>query len=329
MNKKNITSINKPIVDLIVYNIPVFNEDLLVEKVIDILLEEINNYDTIDYIYIVDSKKKLKGVVSIKELLQSKKNVNLKEFTNKKLVSVNIHTEQEKVSIVALKNNLKEVPVVDIKNKFLGVVNHKSILQIMHDEGIDNMLKFGGVISLDNSFDDIFSMSIFKSIKHRLPWLIIGLIGGLFIASVINYFENVLLENLILVSFIPLIVYIASAVGTQMQSFIIRDLVLKPNLKIVKYFLKQTMVVFILGLIISCIMYIVTYFFYDNQRVSFVFFIAFIVAIMSSLFTGIVIPYLFKKLNLDPANASGPIATIIQDLMSVFIYFFIASLILL
>jgi magnesium transporter len=329
MNKKNITSIKKPIVDLIVYNIPIFNENLLVEKVINTLLEDINNYDTIDYIYIVDFKKKFKGVVSIKELLKSNKNTNLKEFTHRKLVSVNIHTEQEKVSIVALKHNLKEVPVVDIKNKFLGVINHKSILQIMHDEGIDNMLKFGGVISLDNSFDDIFSMSILKSIKHRLPWLIIGLVGGLFIASVVNYFETVLLENLILASFIPLIVYMASAVGAQMQSFIIRDLVLKPNLKIVKYFLKQTMVVFILGLIISCIMYIVTYLFYDDQRVSFVFFIAFIIAIMSSLFTGIVIPYVFKRLNLDPANASGPIATIIQDFMSVFIYFFVASLMLL
>lgn len=231
--------------------------------------------------------------------------------------------------MLALKNNLKEIPIIDKNDVLIGVVTYDNILQIMHNEGIDNILKFGGVVGYDNSFDDISNMSLLKSIKHRLPWLLVGLFGGLFIASIIGYFEEVLSQNLILASFIPLIVYMASAVGTQMQSFIIRDLALKPNLKIFNYFLKQIGVVFLLGLVISIVMFIFSYFLHNNILISFVFFIAFLIAIISSLITGIIIPYLFKKINSDPANASGPIATIVQDTLSVIIYFTVANLILL
>jgi magnesium transporter len=327
-NPTHSPSIKKPILDLIVTNIPSFNENTTIETVISTLLKNINTYETIDYIYITDNLKHLKGVISIKELLKLEKNKTLNEYTNRKIISARIHTEQERLSMLALKNNLKEIPIIDKEDRLLGVVTYDEILAIMHKEGVDNILKFGGVINSENLFDDISSMPIILSIKHRIPWLILGLIGGLLMAGIINRFEDVLSKNLILASFIPLIVYMSSAVGTQMQSFIIRDLALKPDLKLANYFLKQTTVVMLIGIIISTMIYVITYFTYKSPQLSVVFFIAFVCAITSSLFTGIIIPYLFKKANMDPANASGPIATIIQDTLSVIIYFTIASLIL-
>lgn len=330
MKKRNeIPTIKKPILNLIVSNIPIFETNMIVDNVINLLLKNINQYQTIDYIYIINQNKQLKGVISIKELLRQDRNTKLIEFTNRKVISARVHTEQEKLSMLALKHNLKEIPIIDKEDKLIGAVTYDDILEIMHKEGVDNILKFGGIIDSDNLFDNISTMTLFKSIKHRIPWLIIGLAGGILMAGIINSFEKVLIENIILASFIPLVVYMASAVGTQMQSFIIRDLALNPNLKILKYFLKQTTVVTTIALIISTIIGILTYITYKNYYISIVFFIAFTCTIISSLISGIIVPFLFKKANLDPANASGPIATIIQDTLSITIYFLVAYLILL
>jgi magnesium transporter len=232
------------------------------------------------------------------------------------------------VAYLALKHNIKSVPVVDKENVFLGIVPYDTILKTMHAEGIENVLRFGGVYN-HGSFDDIFSLPILVSLKHRLPWLILGLLGGIATAAIVGSFEEVLSKNIILAAFIPLIVYMADAVGTQMEAFIIRDLAINPELKLLKYLLRQGLIVVLIGVLVSAIMYGISLFLYHDPNVSFVLVTALFCAIISSLVTGLVIPYAFEKFNLDPANASGPVATIIQDLLSIVIYFAIASLILL
>ena len=188
-------------------------------------------------------------------------------------------------------------------------------------------MRFGGIY-YKGTFDNLTNLSILQSIKHRIPWLIIGLSGGLIAASIVKAFETTLSQNIILVAFIPLIVYMADAVGAQMQAFIIRDLAINRNLNFLKYITKQTGVVFIIGLIMSSALTGITYLIYGNGLISAVLGIALFIATISSMITGLVIPYLLSKIKFDPANASGPIATIIQDIISVLIYFLVATLLL-
>jgi len=131
-----------------------------------------------------------------------------------------------------------------------------------------------------------------------------------------------------LAAFIPLIVYMADAVGTQMEAFIIRDLALHPRIKFNKYLIKQVLIVATIGLLLSTVLFITSIILYQSMGIALTLSLALFLAIISSVVTGLLIPYLFEKTRLDPANASGPIATIVQDILSVTIYFLIASKIL-
>ena len=169
------------------------------------------------------------------------------------------------------------------------------------------------------------SLSVSTSLKHRLPWIIIGLIGGLLIARTIGAYEQTLEKNLTIAAFIPLMVYMSNAVGQQVSAFVIRDSALNDNLPFTKYLIKQSILVFLIAIIMSLLLFSFGTFFYQDFTISRTLGIALFGTITSSIFTGLVIPYVFIRLKLDPANASGPVGTVVQDFLSVVIYFTIAS----
>jgi magnesium transporter len=327
--KKKNKFLKKSAGSLMTDNVPVILDYKTIRFVENYLLENTKKLESINYVYAIDKTRKLKGVISIKEIFRQTKDKKISKVMTKNLVTVHPHTNQEKVAHLALNNNIKSIPVVNKDNKFLGVVLGDDILKALHKEFQEDMLKLAGLNNHDLShIDDISTMSIWTSLKHRLPWLILGLLGGLLAAQVIGLFEETLSENIILASFIPLVVYMSSAVGTQIGFFIIRDLAIRSKINFWLYTLGQLKVIFTLGLVISSAVFAITYFIYAQMIISWALSLAMFFAILSSVTTGLFIPYAFSKLRFDPANASGPIATIIQDLMSVTIYLLIAKSIL-
>lgn len=312
---------------LMTSRVPTIHGTATVSEVEQLLLCEGKNFETINYIYILNEDKHLKGVLSIKEIFRSQKSTPIRKLMTKRVISVRVHTDQERVALLALQHNLKAMPVIDKDDVFLGVITSDTILHILNNEAIEDILRLGGVLHR-GSIDDIFHLPILTSLKHRLPWLIIGLCGGIVVAGIVSSFEEVLSKNFILAAFIPLIVYMADAVGAQMSVFMIRDLAVSVRLQFFRYFMRQALLTGIMGVIISIVLYTMSTLLYHNPQVSLVLGIALFCAIISSLVTGLVVPYIFDRFRLDPANASGPIATIIQDGLSVIIYFAIASLIL-
>lgn len=309
---------------MMIDKVPTIGINATVGDVEILLMKEADNFETINYVYLLDEHRKLRGVISLKELFRSPKAKSVMELSPEKVISAHVHTDQERVGLLALKHNLKALPVIDREGNFLGVVTSDRIFKILDSEAVENILRFGGV-SHFGTYDNVLNISFFRALKHRLPWLVIGLLGGLLTAKLIGSFQAVLSENIILAAFIPLIVYMSSAVATQMEAFIIRDLAIEPNLKFLKYFLRQFGIVIAIGLITSIGLYAINMVITNDSAVSLILAIALFIAVLSSILTGLVIPYLFGKLSLDPANASGPIGTIIQDFMSVLIYFTVAS----
>jgi len=312
---------------LMIRNVPTIHMSATVGQVEQLLLREITNFESVNYIYILNEAKRLKGVLSIKEVFRSKKYAPIKSLMRKNVISVRVHTDQERVALLALQHNIKAVPVVDKEDVFLGVITSDTILHILHNEAIEDILRVRGVLH-KGSVDNILNLPLRTALKHRLPWLVLGLIGGIAVAGVVNSFADVLAKNFILAAFIPLIVYMADAVGAQMAVFMIRDLAFNLRLKFLKYFIRQAILAVMMGIIISTGLFILSTILYRNFEISFVLSVALFCAIISSLFTGLIVPYVFGKFRLDPANASGPIATILQDGLSITIYFTIASLIL-
>lgn len=172
-------------------------------------------------------------------------------------------------------------------------------------------------------------MNYRKEIKTRLFWLIIGLGLSLGIAEVIKGFENTLAENLILASFIPLIVYMSDAVGTQMESIIIRELnVRKKSFNFKKFIFQQGIIVLVVAIIIGLIAGALVTLINQSLELGLAIGLSLAFGIISSLVTGSVLPYMFWKLHNDPAEASGPIATALQDFLSVLIFFTVANFLL-
>lgn len=306
--------------------VPVVSLSSTVKDVESLLEKQMKEFETINYVYIVDGRdRKLRGVLSIKDIFRQPKEKLVKDIMKTELVTVRPHTHREKVAYFALKNNIKAIPVVDKDDNLLGVVSNDAITSIIHNEATEDFLKIAGIHRPKIGMDNIFDLSVFQSFEHRFPWLFIGLLGGVLMAKIISGFENTLEQNLILASFIPLIVYMADAVGTQMETFIIRDLAVIPNFNFIIYFFKHLKVVFLIGILSSIALFALSILLYANMDISLVLGIALFIAIISSFLTGLIIPYSLGKFKFDPANASGPIATIIQDTLSVVIYFVVAS----
>lgn len=320
--------LNSSLSKILSRRIPTIQSGTTIGKIEKLLFSDINKFDTINYIYIVDKNEILKGVLSIKELFRNSKVSTVDKVMQTNLITLSSNSPQEKAAYLALEHKLKEIPVVDDNSRLLGVINNENIMSITYKEAREDLLKLAGIRHERVKSDNIFDISLSTSVKHRLPWLFFGLLGGILAARIVNYFENTLEDNIILASFIPLIVYMGDAVGTQMEAFIIRDLAINRNINFIKYFFRHLKVLLIISAFSSTILAIISTFIYKDIAVVKTLSIALFCAIISSVVTGLFVPYTFSRFKLDPANTSGPIATIIQDILSIIIYFTIATIII-
>ncbi|MBN1494673.1 magnesium transporter [Candidatus Peregrinibacteria bacterium] len=313
---------------LLIKKVPTVNVSSSVWQAQQYLFDNIRKFESIHYIYVVDKGNHLKGILSVHELLKHKGKVKISRIMRKKVFFARPGTDQERVAHLALKKDIVGVPIVNKYGVLVGSVPSEALLKVMYKESREDLLKIAGAHHEQGVNDDIMKISPFKSLKHRLPWLIFGLLGGLFAAQIVGFYEVTLAKHVILAAFIPLVVYMGGAVEAQMVAFIIRDYAINPDLKFTKYFLKQFVVVIMLSVLISLALFVFANIFYSNMQIALVTAIALCIAIISSVTTGLVIPFIFTRFKQDPANASGPVATIIQDILSVIIYFSVATILL-
>lgn len=305
--------------------VPVVREELTLSEVKDYLTRNIYEFKTINYIYVLDGQDKLKSVFSIKELFRMPRDGTVGDvYKRDEMFAVRPDDDREKAVYLALEKNIKAVPIVDEDGIFLGAIQSDIIIDNMYNELREDILYSSG-LSPRTDLDNVMEISFWQAIKHRLPWLVLGLIGGVAVARIIGFFQGVLAQNLVLAAFIPLVVYIADAARTQLEAFAVRDLALFQRINMFKYFLRQTSVVFVLAVVIGWLASFFCILLGYNLIIALVLGMAIVAASLTSVITGIIVPFLFRKLKVDPANASGPIGTIIQDIMSVSVYFLIAT----
>jgi magnesium transporter len=309
-------------------NVPIVDIDENVGGIEKLLIKDADKFSSINYVYVVNKRKKLAGVASIKEVFRQKKDTKIKKIMTDELVVSRSNTDQEKIVYKALKYNIKAVPIVDKNGFFLGVVQSDDILRVLYEETEEDIFQMAGVLGTRNGFDNIMNISIFKSFWHRFPWLFVGLLGGLFIAKIIGVFEEIFYFNITLIVFIPLVTYIASAVSTQMSTFLIRDLAIGNGFSFMKYFFRNFLIVFLIAIFSGVSFFLLDLIIYKDFTTGIILSVAIFVAIMSALFTGLVVPLVLNKMKIDPANASGPFGTIMQDTLSVVIYFLVISMML-
>lgn len=309
----------------IISAVPVVSEKKTVEETRNDFYKNVKDFETINYFYAVDEEFNLKGVISIKKILNKEINGEISDFMEKDLVKVNPSTDREKVALLALKHNFKSIPVTDKNNKFLGVVSSDTILNILYKESAEDLLLAGGLLA-DTSVLEKASPG--KLVIIRLPWLLIGLFGGIIAARIINAFESTLQAFIALAFFIPVVVYLSGAVSTQSATIFIRKISFNGKFSIVPYFLKELKVGAILGLLLGAMLSFFSFLFWENVRISLVLFLSTFLGIIFSVFSSIAIPVILFKMKKDPAVGTSPLATIISDVLSISVYLLIASILL-
>lgn len=309
-------------------SVPLVKPHQTIMEVEKMLVEKVKDFETINYIYVLDDAQKLVGAISVREVFRVPKNTFVKDVMEKDLVTIHPQAHQESAAKLAIKHNLKSIPVVDTDGKFLGIVPSDTILNILHEEHIEDFLHSAGIHRTKNPVQELENASAFSSFKKRLPWLVFGLLGGILAAFVLNSFDHIFSEMIALAAFIPAVVYMADAVGSQTQTVFIRSLALDSGLDVRKYIWREIRIGIILAFVFGIIMTVIPSFWASQNLLGPILGISFFATIMIAVVVAVFLPWLFYKLKFDPAVASGPFATAVRDIISVASYVSIASVIL-
>lgn len=322
--KSSPTESHDSIKDIIDHNVPVVVLGTPLFEVQKILSQKAHTFNNINYVYVVDEDNILKGVISIKNILSANIQLNVEDLMESEVITVNPDTDPERVVYMALSNGIKNMPVVDEEKHFLGIISYDNIMNIFNHELESDIFKFGGIFHrIGDEYTSIKS-SAWQMIKSRLPWLIIGILGGTVAASVISTFETLLSKLLVLAAFIPVMVYMSDAAGTQSEALIIRGIALDPNLSIRSYFIREFKVATAISMVSGIFVFIISFIGWHNPILSSIIGLSMFLSIIAAVCVATLSPLLFKKIRLDPAVATGPLATIFSDIITLAIYFSVA-----
>ena len=326
----------KDIVDLLRYNedtaggimhkeLVKVNENWNVLTCVKEMRIQAENISRVHSIYVVDDEDRLKGRLSLKDLLTTSSRTPINDVYIRKLNSVKVDTEDVEVARIMQKYDLEAIPVVDEMGRLVGRITIDDIVDVIKDEA-DEDYQLAAGISQDVEADD----SIFEHTKARLPWLVLALLGGFISVKVLGLFEGAMLLHGNLFFFTPLIAAMAGNVGVQSSAIIVQGLANNTlSGSLFNRLIKEVSLSLLNGLILATILFLGSHFLLN---VEFIIGIIVTVALMSVIIIasliGTFVPLLLDKFGVDPALATGPFITTSNDICGILIYFSIARLIL-
>jgi magnesium transporter len=299
------------------------NVDWTVEYALTEIREQAKDVEKVYTIYVVDDYNKLMGVLSLKSLFFSEPQLIIKElFQSKNIISVKVTEEQEEVMRLFDKYGLVSIPVLDYQNKLVGRITIDDVVDIIREEADRDFQLATGI---SEKVED--NASVFKITRARLPWLIIGMLGGTLGAKVISSYEGNISLIPALAFFIPMITAMGGNVGVQSSAIVVQSLAKGNQFKSIFSKLGKELLVGLLnGLICSSLIFGIGSVF-GTLNLGLVVSISLFVVILFASVMGTLIPLILDKYDIDPALATGPFITTLNDVLGLFIYFTVAMLI--
>lgn len=297
-----------------------------VSEVVQKLKAFVSIAETINYLYVIDQERRLAGVVSYRSLILADPDETIVEIMNGRVLSVPVDADQEEVAQLIQKYDLVAIPVVESDGTLVGIITVDDILDVIvreADEDIQKMNATGG-----KSID--FNTKAVIAAARRLPWLILLLFIGLISGTIISVFEETLEHVVALAFFMPMIAGMTGNTGTQSLAVIIRGLATKELSRpvVVRLLARELKVGMMIGVICGIFIAVIAYIWQGNLYLGLVVGSSLIATLIVGTMAGTVIPLILFKLRVDPAVASGPLITTINDILSLIIYFGIATLFL-
>ena len=291
--------------------------DATVQEAIETIRENREEVENVYYLFVVDDFNRLVGVVSLKDLVLEPPERKMNEIMNPEVISVDLHKDQEEVYHLVKKYDLVTIPVVDDHNRLIGRITHDDIIDVIEEEADEDISLMAGVIH-----QEIAEESSIKISRARLPWLIAGLFGGIVAALVINQFESSLEKILALSFFFPVIMAMGGNTGTQAATVAVRGLA-TGDISLVhigKRLWMEMKVALLNGVICGILLGLIVGVWLYDYGLGIIVAVSLVLIILNSGFIGAAVPLVLKRLNIDPALATGPFVTTTNDIFSLLIY---------
>ena len=301
-----------------------FKEYNTIRDAIKKIRQEYEDTETIETCYVTDKRRKLVGIIKLKDLVIHNEDMTVGEVMDEDVISVNTLMDQEKVAEVIKDYDITSVPVVDSENKLVGIITIDDIIDIIEEEATEDIEKMAAILPTEKSY---LKLSTFELWKSRIPWLLLLMISATFTGKIIQHYETSLASMVILTSFIPMIMDTGGNAGGQASVTIIRGLSLNDIefSDIFRVIWKEIRVSLVIGATLA-IANFVKLLVIDGvtTSVALVVCITLIFTVVVAKIIGCSLPILAKKLGFDPAVMASPFITTLVDAISLFIYFNIA-----
>ncbi|WP_257349262.1 magnesium transporter [Pseudalkalibacillus decolorationis] len=293
-----------------------------VTETMQILRKEAPEAETIYYLFVIDDSKKLVGVISLRDLIIADEDTLVSNVMNDRVVSISVGEDQEEAARMMKDYDFLALPVVDFQQHLLGIITVDDIVDVIDEEASEDYSKLAAVSDMDS-----VDRSPWQAARRRLPWLVILLFLGMVTASLIGQFEGTLNKAGTLAIFIPLIAGMAGNTGTQALAVAVRGIATGDTDKqdIRSLILREAGTGLITGASCGVLITIIVFFWHHSIYLGLLVGASILFTLIVATLAGALIPLLMYKLNIDPAVASGPFITTINDIISVLIYFGLAS----
>ncbi len=306
------------------------HDSLTVGQAVEYIRNTGENKVSIYAIYVIDSKRHLKGTIELADLIYNKPEVLISDIMDddKQLIYVGTLDDQEEVADVVTKYDLLAVPVVDKETRLVGIITVDDVVDILQEEATEDMEKMAAIVSTEKPY---FKTGIFATYKSRIPWLLFLMISATFTGAIITHFEEALSTYIVLTAYIPMLMDTGGNAGSQSSVSIIRALSLGDvEFKdIFKALWKEIRVAVLAGITLSvCNFAKLMLFDKVAMPVALVVCSTLVVVVLIAKLLGCMLPMLADKIGLDPAVMASPLITTVVDAISLFTYFKIATWVL-
>ncbi|KQS34145.1 magnesium transporter [Dyadobacter sp. Leaf189] len=301
------------------------NVNWTVNECIEELRKQAEDVGKVYAVYVVDDFGKLHGILSLKKIVLAHKNTRIESLYDKDVIFVETYRPAVEVAELMQRYDLDALPVVNVQGKLLGRITIDDVIDVITDLASSDTLAMAGITG-DVEEDD----TIWQQTKARLPWLLVGMMGGILAAKFISFFEGDLKIIPAMAAFIPIIGSTGGNVGIQTSSIILQSLADKTGLDttVGQRLIRMFAVAFINGLIISAIVFGFNLLIGNDIQLAMVVSTALMSVVFLASFMGTITPILLEKIGINPAVASGPFITTANDLIGYGVYFGLAHLLL-
>ncbi|MBS3681243.1 magnesium transporter [Ornithinibacillus massiliensis] len=279
--------------------------------------------ESINYLYVINEEKKLTGVLSYRDLILSEPNQQVKNIMFERVISVTVDTDQEHAAQIIQRYDFLAVPVVNHDHVLVGILTVDDMIDVLMKEATEDIEKLSAS-GKDIDFDTKAPVAAYR----RLPWLILLLFIGLISGTIVSTFEETLEKVVALAFFMPMIAGMTGNTGTQSLAVVVRGLTTRDINKVViaKIILRELLVGIIIGVTCGILISIIAYIWQGSPILGLVVGSTLVVTLIIGTLAGTIIPLILHHFKIDPAVASGPLITTLNDILSLMIYFGIATI---